>query len=250
MADSFYAKYTSLFQAENTTAWDDIELQYNLIEEHCRNTTDNLLKHGYDESKTAVWADPVTGAAPLVWDRAVGWYFVSLLESIEVWPTSHTGRDTLVGYFTTLAEGVLAAQDDATGGWWLIMDEQYRGAEGNYIESSATAMFTYGFFKGISMGLIDEATYLAPAKKAYEMMVDTFVVELDDGTLDWEGTVLVGSLSGNGTYEVSFRISLLLNVAVLADNIVTQYYISIETDVNDYKGVGPFMWASYEYESL
>lgn len=203
MADSFYAAYTSLFQPDNTTAWDDITLQYDLIEEHCRNTTSNLLKHGYDESKSTVWADPATGASPFVWDRAVGWYVVSLLEAIEVFPTTHEGHDKLVGYFTTLAEGVLAAQDDATGGWWLIMDEAYRGAEGNYIESSATAMFTYGFFKGIRMGLLDEATYLAPAKKAYEMMVDTFVVEVDDGTLDWEGTVLVGSLSGNATYEVS-----------------------------------------------
>lgn len=63
-------------------------------------------------------------------------------------------------------------------------------------------MFTYGFFKGIKLGLLDEATYLEPAKKAYEMMVEQFVVEEDDGTLDWEGTVLVGSLSGNASYQV------------------------------------------------
>lgn len=203
MADSFYATYTSVFQPDNTTAWDDITLQYGLIEESCRNATSNLLKHGFDESRVAVWADPATGASPLVWDRAVGWYFVSLLEALQVFPTSHAGHAQLTGYLTSLAAGVLAAQDAATGGWWLIMDEAYRGAEGNYIESSATAMFTYGFLRGIRTGLLDEATYLAPAKQAYAMMVDTFVVEQDDGTLDWEGTVQVGSLSSNGTYEVS-----------------------------------------------
>lgn len=136
MADSFYAKYTSLFQNDNTTAWDDIVLQYDLIEEHCNNSTSKLLYHGYDESLTASWADPITGASPLVWDRAVGWFFVSLLETIPVIPRSHEGYVKLVGYFTNLAEGVLSAQDSSSGGWWLIMDEQYAGAEGNYIESS------------------------------------------------------------------------------------------------------------------
>lgn len=222
MASSFYATYTSLFQPDNTTAWDDILLQYNLIEERCRNTTSNLLKHGYDESKTAVWADPETGASPYVWDRAVSWYFVSLLESIQVWPTTHEGHDKLVGYFATLAEGVLGAQDPATGGWWLLMDEELRGAEGNYIESSATAMFTYGFFKGVALVLLDEATYLAPAKKAYEYMVDAFVVELDDGTLDWEGTVSVGSLKGDASYEVSLFFCLSTELVCCHGHLLTK----------------------------
>lgn len=203
MADSFYATYTSLFQPDNTTAWDDITLQYDLIEQHCRNATSQLLKHGFDESKVAVWADPVTGASPLVWDRAVGWYINSLLEALRVFPAWHPGRARLAGYLTSLAAGVLAAQDPATGGWWLVMDEQYRGAAGNYIESSATAMFAHAFMRGVRVGLLDGATYLAPARRAYEMLVDTFVVELEDGTLDWEGTVYVGSLGSNATFEVS-----------------------------------------------
>lgn len=201
MADSFYVKYTNLFEPDNTTAWDDILLQYDNIEQHCYDDANQLLKHGYDESKTAVWADPESGASPLVWSRAVGWFFVSLTESIEEWPQSHAGYEKLIGYFTDLAEGVLKAQD-TTGGWWLIMDDQYVGVDPNYIESSASAMFTYGLLKGVKMGLLDEATYLAPAKKAYEYLAETFVVEADDGFLDWEGTVEVGSLNSDATFEV------------------------------------------------
>lgn len=140
MADSFYARYTSLFESDNATAWDDLTLQYDLVEEHCGNATSQLLKHGYDESKVAVWADPVTGASPLVWDRADGWFFVSLLETIQVIPQSHEGHGKLVGYFESLAEGLLRAQD-SSGGWWLVMDVQYAGAEGNYIESSMSFPF-------------------------------------------------------------------------------------------------------------
>jgi rhamnogalacturonyl hydrolase YesR len=73
MAETFYATYTSYFEPENTTAWEDIARQFDLVEQHCRNHTSGLLVHGYDESKKAVWADPVTGASPHVWDRAVGW---------------------------------------------------------------------------------------------------------------------------------------------------------------------------------
>lgn len=203
MADSFYAKYTSLYDNDNTTAWDDIVQQYDNIEEYTRNHTTNLLVHGYDESKKAIWANPETGAAPLVWSRAVGWYMVSLLETIPLLPASHEGVEKLTGYFQTLAEGVLKAQDAATSGWWLIMD--FPGREKNYIESSASAMFTFGLLKGVRLGLIDAETYLEPAKKAYQALVDDFVVENSDGTLDWEGTVLVGSLNSNATFEVSLN---------------------------------------------
>ncbi|XDG01341.1 hypothetical protein ABKA04_000956 [Annulohypoxylon sp. FPYF3050] len=204
MADSFYAKWTSLFDAENKTAWDDIALQYDNIEAHTRNHTSGLLVHGYDESKKAVWADPVTGAAPLVWSRAVGWYFMSLLEVIPLFPEAHPGRARLIDYFTTLAVALKKAQDEESGGWWLIMSEPYPGVSGNYIESSASAMFTFVWLKGIRLGLIAEEDYLEPALKAYHSLIDRFVKVDDDDTLHWEGTVEVGSLGSNATFEVCF----------------------------------------------
>ncbi|POS76829.1 cell wall glycosyl hydrolase YteR [Diaporthe helianthi] len=227
MADSFYAKYTSLYDNDNTTAWDDITLQFDNIDKYTRNKKTNLLVHGYDESKKAIWADPVTGASPLVWSRAVGWWMVSLLETIPLIPESHPGKEKLTGYFQAVAEGVLKAQDAATSGWWLVMD--FPGRKKNYIESSASAMFTYSLLKGVRLGLIDAKTYLEPAKKAYQALVDDYVVEKKDGTLDWEGTVLVGSLNSNASFE---------------------YYTSIALSPNDYKGVGPFMYASYEFELI
>lgn len=202
MADSFYAKYTSLLDSDNTTAWDDIVLQYDLIEEHCRDETSNLLFHGYDESGVASWADPETGASPLVWSRAVGWYFMSLLETIEVFPETHPGYDRLVGYFTTLAQG-LKDDQDSSGGWWLVMTEPYAAREGNYIESSADAMFTFGLLRGLRFGLLAEADFSGPAEEAYTALVETFVTENSDGTLNFEGTVQVGSLSSDASYEVS-----------------------------------------------
>lgn len=201
MADSFYARWTAQFDADNTTAWDHIVLQFENIEKHCRNETTGLLVHGYDESKTAVWADPITGAAPNVWSRAVGWYFIALLEVIPLIPTAHAGYAKLLEYYTTLAAAIKAHQDEK-GGWWLIMNDPYVGAEGNYIESSASAMFTYGLLKGIADGYIADAEYYASAEKGYNLLIEDFVVENKNGTINYDGTVAVGSLSGNGTYEV------------------------------------------------
>ncbi|KAH8585919.1 putative cell wall glycosyl hydrolase YteR [Bisporella sp. PMI_857] len=228
MAQPFYAQWTQLFEPNNKTAWNDIVLQFDLIEKYCRNITSNLLVHGYDESKVAVWADPITGAAPHVWDRAVGWYFMALVDILDYLPKSHVGYKKLVGYLKNLAIGVKAAQDES-GGWWLVMDEPYPGKQGNYIESSATAMFTYSFLKAIRLRYIDPATYLGTAQKSYSLMTSKYAVPASGNTLNWEGTVEVGSLGSNGTYE---------------------YYISVPLAVNDYKGVGPFIFSSDEIERL
>lgn len=225
MADTFYATYTSYFEPDNTTAWDDIELQFDLVEEHCRNHTSNLLAHGYSEDKSAVWADPVTGASPHVWDRALGWYFVALVEVLEVFPKSHPGFAKLQGYYSTLADGIKKAQDES-GGWWLIMNEPYPGQEDNYIESSATAMFAYSYLKGIRLGLLDEE-YKTTALKAWDLMVNDFVQYENNGTLSWTGTVEVGSLKGDASYE---------------------YYVSVPLSLNDGKGLGAFVYAATEIE--
>lgn len=227
MADTFYARYTKLFQPDNQTAWDHVVLQWDKIEAITRNHSTSLLVHGFDESKKAVWADPVTGAAPLVWSRAVGWYMWSLVEILELFPQSHPGYARLMGYYTTLAEGLKRAQDPESHGWWLIMSEQYLGVEGNYFESSAAAMFTLGWLVGLRKGWIPEEEYLGPATRAYAHLIRDFVTENPDQTVTWEKTVQVGSLGSNATFE---------------------YYTSIPVVQHDTRGVGPFLLAAVEWE--
>lgn len=225
MADNFYATYTAKYNPTNTTAWSDILKQYTLAEQHLRNSTTGLLYHGYDASGTAVWAAAGTGHSPEVWDRALGWYAMSLVDILEWFPQSNSGRATILSYLQRLAPALKNAADPTTGAWWLVMSQP--GRSGNYIESSGSAMFVYALLKGIRLGYLDKATYFPVAEKAYKYIVKAFVVEESDGTLGFEGTVSVGSLSGNGDYA---------------------YYISVAKRKNDLKGVGPFIMASVEYE--
>ncbi|KAL0943269.1 cell wall glycosyl hydrolase [Colletotrichum truncatum] len=226
MADTFYAKWTSLFDAKNATAWDDIVNQFDIIDRRTRNTTLNLHYHGFDESKTQSWANQVNGASPLIWSRAVGWYAVALLEVIQLLPKEHPGVAKLTNYFVTLAEGLKKSQDKS-GGWYLIMDPEYTSNPANYIESSASALFVFAWLKGIKLGLISECTYFTAAARGYQKLTD-FVTENANGTVNWEGTVEVGSLNSDASFE---------------------YYTTVPLAANDYKGVGPWMFASYEWET-
>ncbi|KAH8430955.1 glycoside hydrolase family 88/105 protein [Aspergillus melleus] len=229
MSTNFYAQWTAWFDSKNKTAWDDILLQFDLIEEHTLIEESGLLAHGYDHSKQAVWADPVTGSAPHVWNRALGWYFMSLVDILDIFPRSHKGWKKNLRRFQSLASALKKTQDPSSGGWWLIMDEPYPEDPRNYIESSGSAMFTYGFLKGIRKGYLKKKDYGKAAEKGYQGLVDGFVDVNKNGTLNWEGTVEVGSLSSNGSFE---------------------YYVSVPIQQNDIKGAGPFMYASYELEGF
>jgi rhamnogalacturonyl hydrolase YesR len=66
-------------------------------------------------------------------------------------------------------------------------------------------MFTFGLLKGIRLGFLPRSTYQATADKAYQTLEDRWVTEGANGMLNWEGTVQVGSLSSNGSYEVRPR---------------------------------------------
>ncbi|KAG9254401.1 cell wall glycosyl hydrolase YteR [Emericellopsis atlantica] len=226
MADTFYALWTHTFEPDNTTAWDDIVLQFDLIEEKTRNHTTNLLVHGYDSGKEAIWADPVTGASPLVWGRAVGWYYMALAEVIQLFPESHEGHARLVEYFVTLSQGLKRAAE-VDGGWWLVMSEPYPGKPRNYIESSAHAMFSFGLLHGLRKGLLQEDEYGVVAEKSYRDLVGMFVEPNDDGTLDFIETVQVGSLNSNATFE---------------------YYTGVPRVINDDRGGGALLLAASEWE--
>lgn len=209
MLDVYYARWTHTFQPENNTAWDDILNQYNRIHQGTladSERTNGLPVHGFDWSKKALWADPETGAAPHVWGRAVGWYIMALVDTLDFFPEQHKGRALLVQYLQEIADAVVAAQDPKYKGWYNIMDPGFQNRSGNYIESSGSAMFVYGLFKGVRRGYLQDKKYLDVALSGYKLMTETFAQPRKaDGALMWEWTVQTGSLSSNGTFEASCR---------------------------------------------
>lgn len=217
----FLLSYTTHFDPQNSTVTDDVIHQLDLLWTHCYQNESGLLVHGYDASKKASWANPVTGASPIVWDRSLGWYLMTLVDSLELSsPFPKRLSEYIQRRLVQLAQSVISAADPNTGCWWQVMTQP--GRQGNYIESSGSAMFTTALFRAVRLGYLPNQLASAARKTAeqcYSHLVDTFVVENKNGTLDYNGTVSVCSLNSSATYDVSVLYYLLLGWFI-ADRLV------------------------------
>ncbi|KAI1180659.1 Six-hairpin glycosidase-like protein [Nemania sp. FL0916] len=215
----FYTLYTLTTPAASSqsvaASLNDMLYQFDTLWQHNRHASTGLLVHGYDASKTAVWADPKTGASPWVWGRSLGWYTMALVDTLEILQQEKANSkysSPLLQKFQSLMPAVLDAVDAKTGGWWQIVDQGSRA--GNYIESSATAMFSYSLLKGARLGYLPKSLVSkaqAAGTRAQKLLTKTFVVHEADGTLGYNGTVAVCSLNSTATYEYYVGQPLLYN---------------------------------------
>lgn len=193
---------------------EDMHLQFRLLWAHCYNQTTRLLVHGYDASRSAPWASRINGASAVVWGRSLGWFMMALVDTLELLSVDVVGHgapppppmvlhDELLGMFQSLAPAVVSFADKDSGGWFQVVD--MAGHEGNYIESSATAMFAYALLKGARLKYLnsnDLAAATDAGRAAHALLAREFVTEEDDGNLGWSGTVAVCSLNSSATYDV------------------------------------------------
>jgi len=143
MAEPFYAEYASLFNEKE--AFTDIANQFLLIEKHNKDLKTGLYFHGWDESKTQKWADRVKGTSPSFWGRSIGWYLMALVDVLDYFPLDHPKRNDLLHIFQELSKNILKFRDIKTGLWCQVID---KGSDnGNYIETSCSAMFIYAYAK-------------------------------------------------------------------------------------------------------
>ncbi|KAI8950970.1 Six-hairpin glycosidase-like protein [Xylaria longipes] len=214
----FYTLYTLTTPSSSKStaeSLNDMLYQFDILWRHTSHAASGLLTHGYDATRTAVWADPKTGASPYVWGRSLGWYTMALLDTLEILeqekaPSQYSAP--LLDKFQRLIPAVIKAVDPQTGGWWQIVDQG--GRKGNYIESSATAMFSYSLLKGVRLGYVPHelaATATKVGTRAQRLLTDHFVVEEADGTLSYNGTVAVCSLNSTATYEYYVGQPILYN---------------------------------------
>jgi rhamnogalacturonyl hydrolase YesR len=87
------------------------------------------------------------------WARANGWCMVAMVELLEVLPEDHPGRSDVIKQLRLHARGVAEVQS-ANGMWHQLLDR-----EDSYLESSATAMFTYALARAVNRGWISAASY-------------------------------------------------------------------------------------------
>lgn len=228
MAEPFYTLYASMFS--DSAAFNDIAHQFLLIAKHTYDQRTGLYFHGWDETRTMGWANKETGCSPNLWGRSLGWYAVAIVDVLDDFPVAHPQRKELISLFQRFMENVLKQRDQKSYVWFQVVDKQT--AKENYLEASASAMFTYAFAKGVNKGYLPK-TFAVAAKESWNGMLKQFVTTNEKGNIFLNDVVKVSGLGGNPFRDGSY-----------------EYYISEPRRTNDFKGYGPFLLAAIEIEKL
>ena len=224
MAEPFYCQYAATHGLQE--AFDDIQLQFETIDRHTYDSLSGLNYHGWDESKEQTWANKETGCSANFWGRSMGWYVMAMVDVLDNMPEDHPAYQSIKSMLQRSATNLLRYQDEDTHLWYQVLNEQER--EGNYIESTCSAIFCYTFAKGANKGYLPES-FRAEAEKIFDGIIKNLVIENADGTLSLTHCCSVAGLGGKQQRDGSF-----------------EYYISEPQRNDDPKGIGPLILAAIE----
>jgi unsaturated rhamnogalacturonyl hydrolase len=227
MGTTYWAMHAAQFN-EPEAVFDDIAHQFILVEQKTRDPETGLLIHAWDESGLQQWANKETGQSRYVWSRALGWYAMALVDTLEVFPKEHKNYKDLVQILNRLCEALVPYQHES-GLWYQVTDKGDR--YGNYLESSGTAMFAYAMGKGVRLNYLPEK-YLNMANKAYDGIIKGYI-EIDPANNE---VYLTRTVGGTGLGNKPYRTGTF------------QYYVEEAVRTNDPHGVGPFIMASIELD--
>ncbi|MBQ9093485.1 MAG: glycoside hydrolase family 88 protein [Prevotella sp.] len=266
--------------------WDLIAKQFTIVWEQCWDDKEKLLYHAFSSVANSTWADDAEiwttrgtdtsnwtglsagGHSAAFWGRAEGWYFLALVDVLEQMPTDNKNYAILKGYLDELAAGIAARQDKTTGCWYQLLAKDgtysaqyYNGKEvtavSNYLESSCTAIFTAAYLKGARLKLFGDknAEYTAIAKNAYEGLVNQFMKQKEDGTVELVGCSRSAGLGTTAVGTNKFRDgsnAYYLQGYDVTPTPVPSSYPNTVTDgkYTEGKVLGAFILAATEYERL
>jgi unsaturated rhamnogalacturonyl hydrolase len=228
MVEPFYAGYAK--RNNQPQDYNDIINQFVTMEKYSRDAKTGLLYHGWDESHLQQWANPKTGLSPEFWSRSMGWYMMALVDVLDDLPVNHPRRHELISILNRLSAAIVKFQDAPSGVWWQVTNKG--GQQGNYLESSATAMFVYGLAKAEHKGYINPS-YLPAIRKGYKGMIREFVEQDKQGNYHYMRAVAGAGLGGTPYRDGSYL-----------------YYVSEPKRDDDLKAIGPFIQACIEMDRL
>lgn len=224
MAQPFYMQYEITYNQSQHVQ--DSFTQFLHVYDLMRDTRNGLYYHAYDDSRESFWCDKVTGLSDNFWLRALGWYAMALVDTIEIMPdTLSEEKKQLSVIYHELIDSMLPYQDDATGMWYQVVNRG--GISPNYLETSGSAIFAYAIMKSVRLGLLDDS-YFAHGKKAFDGICSKYLCE-KDGELQLDGICLVAGLGNDEMREGTF-----------------DYYMREPIVKNEAKGVAPLILAYVE----
>ncbi len=231
MLQPFYAEYEMRFGGKREIG--DIVSQFKNVRKYLYVPEKGLYVHGWDEKHSQFWCDPETGRSASHWLRAMGWYLMALIDCVEAIDEQlYEHRRALMDLFREAAAGILPYADEKTGMFLQVIDQ--KDLEGNYTETSGTAMVACAILKGVRLGVLSAEKAQPFGLRAFESLVRDKLCEKEDGTLTLTDICLVAGL-GKGPDGGEPR------------DGSAAYYLREPRCADDAKGAGPFMMALSEY---
>jgi unsaturated rhamnogalacturonyl hydrolase len=226
MGSTYMVQYAHGF---NAPEWFDVATSNaKLIYEKTLDPESGLLMHAWDESRQQLWCDPETGRSLYPWSRATGWYLMAIIDILEYLPADHPDRDDLIRILQNVSEALMKVRDPKKGLWYQVLN--HGGREGNYLEGSGSAMYTYVFAKGARLGYLDK-NYRDIASSAFDALLKELISVDENGFITMHNIVGGCGLGGNPYRDGSY-----------------EYYINEKRVDNDTKGVAPFILAAIELD--
>jgi unsaturated rhamnogalacturonyl hydrolase len=224
MAQPFYMEYEKRFN--NKKNYKDIYNQFFNVEKNMKDSETGLYYHAYDAEKQMFWADKETGLSKNFWLRALGWFAMALLDTLNLADKGTKDYEHLLKMYRDLIDSLLKYQSPE-GMWYQVPNFPER--EGNYLETSGSSIMAYCLLKGARLGYLP-AEYHEYGVKAFNGICDKYLSTVD-GEMSLGGICLVAGLGPDsnrrrdGSYE---------------------YYMSEPVVKDDAKGTAPFLLAYAE----
>jgi unsaturated rhamnogalacturonyl hydrolase len=164
---------------------EELAVQVRVHREHLK-TESGLWVHGYDaDGKNRCnfcgqtgWSKNPEKRSGEVWGRGNGWVVVTLSDAVKTIPKANPLYTEFSGYLKEMISGLPALQDSATGHWFQL--PLRKNEPGNYIESSATTMFSYGIKTAIEQNIISGKEYENAIQQAYQGLQKYSVVRISN----------------------------------------------------------------------
>jgi len=205
--DDFYMSIPFLAQMGVLTgdrAWfDDAARQAIQGSARLQNKTTGLYDHAWFENTDP---DP-----RFYWGRGDGWALMAMAELLSVLPENHPERGRVLEIFRLGARGAVETQS-GNGLWHQLLDKT-----DSYLETSASAMFTFAIARGVNRGWLSPA--YAPVAQA-----------------GWQA--LATRVRPDGRIE-----GICVSTTAAYDAV---YYYNRPTDLGAMQGYGPVLMAGAE----
>ncbi|MES3024826.1 MAG: glycoside hydrolase family 88 protein [Pseudomonadota bacterium] len=133
--------------------YDDAVKQVRQFSKRMFNPTLGIYMHGYVEGATS--------HPEMHWARANGWAIMAMVEVLDVLPKTHPGYKAVEAQLRAHANG-LASFQHKDGLWHQLIDRN-----DSYLETSATAIYTYAIARAVNRGHLDKDMFGPMANLAW-----------------------------------------------------------------------------------